>query len=291
MDRCKVLLSIALLCGGCSVAQLSRQATRGAIDESTAQLAQGDTPQALQQAARDPQLQGAAQDLSGAVAEGILQALESDRAQKRVSDLTRIVTQAAAQQMIDALASDKTRAQLELLARGATDAALKQSAETLQSDLGPAIKHLLERDMAEGMANALGSDPMQKAIARESQTFAHNAVLGWNSGFRTAWQGPDGALHDARGSSMIVLVLALLGLAALIVVSFAVMTVARARQARSEVARLESATLLLATAMREKQETQQTDEILAVVQHALEGRAERTGKYRILDALRMRKSG
>jgi hypothetical protein len=57
------------------------------------------------------------------------------------------------------------------------------------------------------------------------------------------------------------------------------------------VERLESATLLLATAMRERQQTEQSDEIVAIVQQALEGRAEKSGKHRIMGALGMRKAG
>jgi anti-sigma factor ChrR (cupin superfamily) len=70
-----------------------------------------------------------------------------------------------------------------------------------------------------------------------------------------------------------------------------VILVARAWRTRAEVDRLESATLLLATAMRERQQNAQSDEIVAVVQQALEGRADKSGKHRITGALGLRKSG
>jgi hypothetical protein len=267
--------------------------TRGAVSEGSEQLTQPETQQNLQEASEDPQTQAAMQNLTAQVAEGMLQALESDRAQQRLSSLTRAVTQAAAQQMIAALSGDKTREQIEMIARGATDAALKQASNNLRTDVGPAMRDLLEGDVAKGIADALSSDGMQDAFARQSQTFAHNAVLGWNSGAKTAWEMPEGALHAMPSLYRTLAIVGGVGLVlvTLIALSVAAIFVSRARQARSEVARLESATLLLATVMREKQETQQTDEILAVVQHALEGRAERTGKHRILDALRMRKAG
>lgn len=296
MKRRHTLLLAGLLMVGCSPENLSEQVTKGAVSAGAEQLTREDTQQQLAEASRDPKTQEAMQNVTAQVTEGMLQALESPRAQQRVAELTRAVTQAAAQQMIAALSGDKTRDEIELLARGATDAALQQMAQSLRSDLGPAMRDLLEGDMARGLAAALNSKEMQDAIARESQTFAHNAVLGWNTGVRAAWTGQGGALQAARGlpdigRTLLIVALVVLVLLTLIAISFAVMLVARARQARSEVARLESATLLLATVMREKQDTQQTDEILAVVQQALEGRAERTGKHRILDALRMRKTG
>jgi hypothetical protein len=293
MNRCKVALVLGLMLVGCSPSNLSRQVTRGAIDGTSEQLTRPDTQQDLQEASRDPEVREATENLTAAVADGVIQALESDRAQQRMSEITRAVTQAAVQQMIAALSGDRTRAQIELIARGATDAALKQASENMREDVGPAIRALLEGDVTKGFADALNSDPIQDAIARESQTFAHNAVLGWNSGAKKAWEMPEGALQSVPGVYRTIAIAGGVGLVlvTLIALSVAVMFVARARQTGNEVARLESATLLLATMMREKQETQQTDEILAVVQHALEGRAERTGKHRILDALRMRKTG
>lgn len=290
MNR-RIVVALLLL-AGCSPENLAGKMTRGAVSAGSEELASEDTQQRLQEASEDPKVQQATQNLSAQVAEGMLQAFESDRAQQQVSAITRAATQAAAQQMIAALSGDKTRAQIELLARAATDAALKQAADSMRSDLGPAMRDLLEGDLAKGLADALNSDAMQDAFARESRTFAHNAVLGWNTGASEAWRGEEGAMHELRALPTYLTAGAIaLGLMTLIVVSVAVIFVARARQAQSEVARLESATLLLATAMRERQETQQTDEILAVVQHALEGRAERTGKHRILDAMRIRKTG
>lgn len=290
MNRC--IVALLVLTAGCSPENLAGGMTRGAVSAGAEQLTRDETQQRLQEASQDPQVQAATQNLTAQVAEGMLQALESDRAQQQVSEITRVATQAAAQQMIAALSGEKTRAQIELLARTATDAALKQAAQSMRTDLGPAMHDMLEGDLAKGIAEALNSDAMQDAFARESRTFAHNAVLGWNTGASAAWRGEEGAMHELRALPVYLTAGAIaLGLITLITVSLAVIFVARARQARSEVARLESATLLLATAMREKQETQQTDEILAVVQHALEGRAERTGKHRILDAMRIRKTG
>jgi hypothetical protein len=280
---------------GCTPSQIARQASRSATDEAAEQLTRKDTQKDLEQASRDPKMQQAMQNSSEQVAEGILQALESDRARAQISAITRGITQSAVQQLFAALGDEQTRAMMDHLARSVTDNALKQMAANMEGDLGPAMRSMLQRDMAEGIAGALGSDALQPGLATATQTFAHNAALGLNSGFGAAWTGDTGATHEARAlpglGSVLTLGLVLAGLMALALLSVAVIVTMRARQSRYEVERLESATLLLATAMRERQQTEQTDEILAVVQSALEARADKSGKHRIRDAMKLRKAG
>ncbi|MDB4990625.1 MAG: hypothetical protein JWN04_5803 [Myxococcaceae bacterium] len=288
------ILGVALL--ACTPSNLARQATRAAVDEGAEELTKPDTQADLQKAADDPKLQQATQAMSAQIAEGVLQAMESDRAKAQLTSLTRGVTQAAVQQMIAALGSEQTRAHLAGLTQGVADAALKQTARSLQTDFRPVMQTMIREDVIPGVAGVLRDSMVQPALGQAAQTVGYNIAMGANRGLGAAWQSDEGLLSEARsvpslGRSWMWLGLGMMGLLTLMFVSAAVMLVARARHARAEVARLESATLLLATAMRERQATEQTDEILAVVQSALEGRAEKSGTHRILDALGMRKSG
>src|SRR5690606_25576717 len=115
---------------------------------------------------------------------------------------------------------------------------------------------------------------MKGALGDTTQRVAYHAVLGANQGVDAVWSGSEGALADVRGFSSagrtwLWLLVAALGLLATALVCGAIIAVTRTRRARAEVARLESATLLLATAMREKHQTEETDNILAVVQQSL----------------------
>lgn len=300
MTRPSVLLLVGLALWvpstACTAATLARQASRAAVDEGAQELTRQDTQQSLQQAAADPEIQGATRDMTQQVADGVLKALESDQAHAQIALITRGITQAAVQQMVAALGDEKTRANLEGLTRGITDAALEQAAVSMQKDFRPAVRALLQEDLASGIAGALRSDELQPQLGATAQNVAYNLALGANQGLGKAWLDDDGIARELRfspsmGRSWLWLPLSALALLAVMFVSVAVMLVARSRHAHAEVARLESATLLLATAMRERQQTEQTDEIVALVQHALEGRAEKSGKHRILDALRMRKAG
>jgi len=293
-----MLLGLALLASavGCTPSTIARSASRAAVDEGSEELTKQDTQASLQQAAADPQVQGATRDMSQQIADGVLKALETDQAHRQIASITRDVTQAAAQQMVTALGDDKTRDHLAGLTRGITDAALAQVAHSLQTDLRPALRAMLQEDLASGIAGALHSDVLQPQLGATARNVAYNLALGANQGLGKAWVDDDGIAGELRfvpgiGRSWLWVGLAVLTLLAVMFVSVAVMLVARSQRARSEVARLESATLLLATALRERQQTEQSDEIVALVQHALEGRAEKTGKHRILDALRMRKRG
>lgn len=230
------------------------------------------------------------------IADGVLKALESDQAHQQIGLITRGITQAAVQQMIAALGDEKTRAHLTGLTTGLTDAALTQVATHLQSDLRPALRAMLQEDLASGIAGALRSEELQPQLGATAQNVAYNFALGANQGLGKAWVDDAGIAHELRfvpglGSSWLWMGLTALGLLTLMFVSMAVMLVARSQRARAEVSRLESATLLLATAMRERQQTGETDEIVAMVQQALEGHGEKTGKHRILSALRIRKAG
>jgi len=292
------LLGFALfaLSVGCTPSTIARSASRAAVDEGSEELTKQDTQQSLQQAAADPQIQAATRDMTQQIADGVLKALESDQAHHQISLITRGMTQAAVQQMVAALGDDKTREHLAELTRGITDAALSQAAHSLQTDLRPALRTMLQEDLASGIAGALRSEELQPQLGATAQTVAYNLALGANQGLGKAWVDDDGIARELRfvpgvGRSWVGMALAALALLAVMFVSVAVMLVARSRRARAEVARLESATLLLATAMRERQQTGESDEIVALVQHALDGHAEKTGKHRIRDALRMRKMG
>jgi hypothetical protein len=295
MTASKLLPVLGLALLACTPNNIARQASRAAVDEGAEQLTKESTQDTLQEAAEDPKIRAATSEMTESISEGVLRALESERARTQISAMTRSITQAAVQQLVASLGQEQTRQSLAGLTRGVTDAALEQVASSLQTDFRPAVRSMLQEDLATGMAAALRSQELQPALGQTAQTVAYNAMLGANNGLGAAWQGQEGMLGTARGlpsvtSTLLWPALIGMGLLSLMFVSGAVMMVARARHAHAEVARLESATLLLATAMRERQATEQTDEILAVVQSALEGRAEKSGTHRILDALKLRKS-
>lgn len=287
----------ALLLPACaSVNSMARQASKAAVDEGAEELTRQDTQQSLQKAAEDPQIQAATAAMTEQVAEGVLQSIDSPEAREQIAALTKT----AVEQFVATLGSQQTRGQLAALTTVVTDAALEQVATTLQQEFRPAVRSWIQEDLAQGMAAALRSQELQPALGQAAQTVAYHAVVGANNGLGAAWTGSEGMMGEARtmsgsiagmGMGWLWVGLAVLGMFTLMLVSGAVMMVARARRTHHEVERLESATLLLATAMRERQHTEQTDEIVNIVQNALENRAERTGKYRILSALRMRKAG
>src|SRR5690606_23452716 len=137
----------------------------------------------------------------------------------------------------------------------------------------------IREDFSSALAGALQAEELKPALSQAAQTVAYNAVVGANQGLGAAWSGEEGMMGEARtmsgslaGLSMtwVWIGLTAMGLFTLMLIAGAAMMIARARSTRHEVERLESAALLLATAMREKQQTQQTDEIVSIVQQALE---------------------
>jgi len=293
------ILGLALVACAPSVNGIARQASKAAVDEGAETLEQEDTQKSLQKASRDPEIQAATQEMTNQIAQGVLQAMTSDPGRGQLTSLTREVTQTAVQQMVAALGSQQTKAHLVGLTNAVAEAALKQAAASMQTEFRPVVRAMIQEDVAQGMAHALATD-LKPQLGATAQNVAYHAMLGANGGLGDAWRGSDGMLGEARSASAgfgpmsqswLWGGLTLMGLLTLMLASVAVMMVARARRTRAEVSRLESATLLLATAMRERQATEQTDEIVAIVQQALEGRHERTGKHRIIDALRMRKAG
>jgi cellobiose-specific phosphotransferase system component IIB len=296
LKTCSLVLGLVLLApsGGCSPSLMARKVSSAAVDEGAQELTKQDTQQSLQEAAADPQIQSATRDMTQQIADGVLKALESDQAHQQIGIITRGITQAAVQQMVAALGDDKTREHLAGLTRGITAAAIDQAANSFKSELRPAMRTMLQEDLASGIAGALRSEELQPQLGATAQNVAYNLALGANQGLGKAWVDDSGIARELRfmpgmGRSWLWLGLGALALLTLMFVSVAVMLIARAQRARAEVSRLESATLLLATAMRERQQTEQTDEIVALVQQALEGKAEKTGKHRILSALGMRK--
>ena len=287
-----------LLVSACapSVNAAARQASKAAVDEGAEQITREDTQDSLRQAASDPDVQAATREMTDQIAEGVLKALESDRAHAQISGLTKAITQTAVQQLVAALGAPQTRAQLVGLTEAVTEAALQQAARSMQTELRPAVRTMIREDVGQGMAAALNAQ-LQPALGRTAQTVAYNAVIGVNDGLGRAWAGSDGmsaGLRDSGegGFGLLWLVLSMMGLCSVMLVAGAVMMVARARRTRHEVARLENATLLLATAMRTPPgEGPQSEELLRVVQQALEHNAERSGRHRIIDALKLRKSG
>ncbi|MET0340673.1 MAG: hypothetical protein ABW252_06710 [Polyangiales bacterium] len=276
--------------GACAptIKQAARQASQAAVEEGAQELANEDTQEKLKQAANDPDVQEATRAMTDQIADGILKALESDRAHAQIASLTRAITQSAMQQLVAALGAPQTRAQLIGLTNAVTEAALQQAARSLHTDLRPAVREMIRDDFGRGMAAALDQQ-LQPALGATAQNVAYHAVLGANHGLGSAWTGDDGIAGEVREGesalpSIFWLGLAMMGLFALMLTAGAVMMVARARRTRAEVARLENATLLLATAMRTAPAgSPESGKLLAMVHEALERSAHPSGKHRVID--------
>ena len=286
MQGCACALAIA----GCApVKEVAKEASGAAVHEGAEELTKEDTQQERKKAASDPDVQRATELMTQQIADGVLNALSSDRAHEQIGALTQEVARNAAVQLTEALTGPQVRQRVLGLTHDMTGAALQQVAASLQSDLRPALTDMLTNDLAQALDTALRQQ-LQPAVGTTAHTMAYQAVLGANDGLGDVLAHPSGGILSARGlwsTDWLWWAAILLGLIALTVVAAAVWALARASRTRAEVSRLESATLLLATAMRERQQTtEQRDEMVALVQQALQGPSERRSKYRLLDALR-----
>lgn len=282
-----------LLLSGCahSIKEIARDSSRAAVDQSIKELTADDTKNQALEAARDPRIEAALASMTDHITEGILKSLESERAHKQVAALMATATRAAVQQLLATLGAPQTRQQVELLTATVTQAALDNVGHALQTKFVPALHRALAPDADKADPGREG--PLHAAVGATAQNVAFNAMLGANDGLQSSWLGQRGALAEVqrlgqRGVPWLTLAFSTLALIALIVVSAAVIVIARARRARTEVMRLESATLLLATAMRERHATQETDEIVSVVRDALEKSAQEHQRHGLLGALRLR---
>lgn len=280
----------ALAFAGCApVKQAAGEASQAAVHEGAEELTQEDTQQELMKSASDEDVQKAAQLMTKQIAEGVLDSLSSERAHEQIGALTQEIARNAALQLTQALTGPQVRQRVLGLTQEMTGAALQQVTASLQSDLRPALTEMLAGDLAQALDTAVRQQ-LQPAVGTTAHTMAYQAVLGANDGLGEVLAHPSGGILSARGfwsTDWMWWAVIVLGLIALTVVAAAVWMLARASRTRAEVSRLESATLLLATAMRERQQTtEQRDEMLALVQQALHGPAERRRKYRLLDALR-----
>jgi hypothetical protein len=274
-----------------SIKEIAKQSSSAAVDQSVSQLTSDDTKNEALDAARDPRVEAALASMTDHVTEGILKSLESERAHKQVAALMATATRAAAQQLVATLGAEHTREQLSLLTGSMTQTALDNVGQALQSRFVPALHEALAQSASDGSPDF--ERPLPAVVGATARNAAFNAVLGANEGLRSSWLGDRGGLAQVqrlRESSVPWLALAFGALAslALIMASTAAIVIARARRARSEVMRLESATLLLATAMREREATGETDEIVSVVRDALQKSAHDHQRHGLLGALRLR---
>jgi hypothetical protein len=293
MHRFLAPLLAGVLSTGCahSVNELARETSRAAVDESVDQLTQEDSKQQIAAAAQDPRVEETVKNLTDQVTEGVLRALESERAQKQIANITGSAARAVTQQMLTSLGSPVVHEQLEQMTTNVTHAALAGFGSTLRDDFMPTFRDALARDLAEGTAQGLRNGQFNDAIGATAQNVAYKAVLGVNDGLRSSWLGDTGdQMRGVARAGVPWLWLALAGLTlfALSLLCIAAIVVTRTRRARLEVRRLESATLLLATAMRERHETKETDEIVSVVREALEKSAEEHQRHGLLGILRLR---
>lgn len=289
--RTFVLSLSALLCfSGCaqSVKDIARASSRAAVDESVDELTAEDSKAQMAEAVEDPRFERALAAITDHITEGVLRSLESDRAHQQIEEIASIMTKSVSRQMMETLGSADTRKNVELLTAAMTQSFVRNIGHSLHDEDMPGMTSAWQDDLTTGTKG-----PLQDALGATAQNVAYNAVLGANQGIRASWLGDSGAFGDVRDiarDSMPWVHLAFwtLALLALTVVSAAAIVIARARRAHTEVQRLESATLLLATAMREKHATDETDEIVTVVRDALEKSAQHHKRHGLLGALRMR---
>lgn len=265
-----VALSLFAMTSACAptIRGAARQASAAAVDEAVEQVTSNDSLSGIADAVDDPKIAQATTDLADQVTEGVLQSLSSETSSRRIAALT------------------------QLLAATATAAVMEQVAQRLEAELAPAMMEFV-RDNGQIAADGLSAQ-LQSSIGTTARTVGYNAVLGANQGIDEIWLGSDAKFGDmkefgSRVSTWLWLAVALLGLLTLSLLFAAITAIARAHRARTEVTRLESATLLLATAMREKQQSAETDEIVTIVQEALSRGADSHGRGTLLDALRLRR--
>lgn len=260
-----VALSMCVLGAACAptIRDAAREASGAVVDEATSQDALIDMAEAVE----DPKVARATQALADQLASGMLQALSSEQSMEQIKQLTQV------------MAASATNAMMNELVRG------------LRTQLTPAMVELA-RENGRALSNELATQ-LQPALGSTARTVGYNTVLGANQGLDEVWRTSQGRTDlDALGervSDLLWLAVVALGLLTLSLLFSAVIVLARAHQARTEVTRLESATLLLATAMREKQQSGETDEIVTIVQEALSRAADSHGRGRLRDVLRMRR--
>ncbi len=240
----------------------AREASAAAVDEAVDQVTSDDSLRGVADALNDPRIGVATTELADRLTQGVLRSLSSERSSKQIEALT------------------------QMLAASVTAAVMEQVAMRLKTELTPAMVEFV-RDSGPGVSEALTAQ-LQPALGTTARTVGYNAVLGANRGIEEVWLSSDGAKEvGSRVSTWLWLAVALLSLLTLALLFGAVIAVARAHRARTEVTRLESATLLLATAMREKQQSAETNEIVTIVQEALSRGADSHGRSKLMDTLRM----
>lgn len=291
--RITLTVTALLLSASCAptVKSAAREASSAAVEQSVQEVSENKGE--LAKAAQDPRIEAATTNLADQITEGVLRALESDRARSQLTKLTELTASTATREMLDTLGSEQARQQLASAAGSVTQSTAAQLASALNTQLAPAFKQALAGDVARGMAGALHGAELHDALGATAQNVAYHAVLGAEQGMGAVWTGADGVAREARNFGRATLPWLWLGFAALAaftlaLVSAAVIALARARRARLEVSRLESATLLLATAMRERHVSTEADELMAVVQDSLQRSAQLHEHRGLFGALKMR---
>lgn len=287
----------ALLATSCSVGcahtvkEIARESSKAVVDESVDQLTGEENKQQMAAAAADPRVEQAIKSITDHVTEGVLRSLESDRTQQQVAALTSVATRAATKQLLETLGSDATRERMVQLTGALTHEVLANVGTSLRDDMVPMLRASLARDISEVAATSLNNGQLHDALGNTMQNVAYRAVLGANDGLSSTWLGKSSqSMRNSARAGMPLLQLAFWSLFALAVclMSGATIAIARNRRVRTEVRRLETATLLLATAMRERQTGEETDEIVSVVRDALERSAHEHQRHGLLGILRMR---
>lgn len=286
-------LSALFSMGGCAhtVKDIARESTKAVVDESVDQLTAEDSKQQISEAANDPRMEQAISNITDQVTEGVLRAMASGQTQENLAKLTAIATRAATKQILDTMGSEEMRGRLATLTGALTKQIVANVGTAMRDDLMPTLKGSLARDFSEVAATSLNNGQLHDALGSTMQNVAYNAVIGAGDGLGTTWRGaPGDSVRGAAKAGMPLLQMAFWGLFALAVclISAAAIAIARGSRARTEVRRLETATLLLATAMRERQDGQQTDEIVTAVRDALEKSAQEHRRHGLLSILRLR---
>lgn len=204
--------SVAPGCAGAAAEGITRRAVPAALDESVGFLEDPESQRRIEGLLRDPQVQAAARELTGALVGGAIEGVTDEARQAELRQVSaryiEAVTAAASRALrtdlgpaagaaLRSALSPRTRQDLaafaEQITRTTLDTAAESASRGLQKDLGPAFRAVLEdelgpalrlliaRDLAPALREAMAGE-MLPAIGLVSHEVARQIVLGVDAG-------------------------------------------------------------------------------------------------------------
>lgn len=298
------LLFAALLLGGAGCAGVSGRAagraTRGAFDE----LDKPETKERIAALLADPRIGAATRGLTAEVTGAFLDELTTEEREVRIAEaLDRFAARvggpladavvAASPELTDAVlrtaSSRQGRARLSAVGAALTDGVSVALARGLRRDLGPAAREVIAVDVADGLAQALESARLQRAIGRTARVFGREAMIGADEGLREA-RLEEGTVLGAfgetaeRGGRLFRALSLALGLGALLFLALFVWAWRRQRRARRAQQASEAALLLLASVVEVAQDRPWGRELIRLLQEQVGDKPGAAHLRELLDA-------